>query len=248
MGSAVAYLLAALVLTTLVGSFRAERTGPKTRLRADIVEGVRYLAGNRVLRTLALCVGLSNLASTATDAVMALYVVDPGPMGLSEAGFGLILLPFAVGSLLATPFVERVQRRFGNMKSLLGAIVLFPVWQICLALTAAVPPFVLATLSAGFVNVIWNVITVSLRQRIAPDHLLGRVNAGYRLLAWGTMPIGAAMGGILGELIGLRGVFWVSAGLGLLCIPLLLANVSDAAIAAAELESGHEPEAEPALL
>ena len=85
-------------------------------------------------------------------------------------------------------------------------------------------------------------LTVSLRQRIVPDHLLGRVNAGYRLLAWGTMPLGALLGGVLGELIGLRGVF-VGSTPWLLCLPLLLSGVSDAAIEAAEAESeGAEPE------
>ncbi len=50
----------------------------------------------------------------------------------------------------------------------------------------------------------WNVVTVSLRQRIVPDRLLGRLNASYRLVAWGTMPLGAAAGGVLAELFGLR--------------------------------------------
>ena len=66
----------------------------------------------------------------------------------------------------------------------------------------------------------WNVITVSLRQRIVPDHLLGRVNAGYRLLAWGTMPLGAALGGLVGDRWGLTAVFWTSAVLSALCLPI----------------------------
>jgi MFS family permease len=95
-------------------------------------------------------------------------------------------------------------------------------------------------------SIIWNVITVSLRQRIAPDHLLGRVNAGYRLLAWGTMPVGAGLGGLLGETVGLRPTFWVTTVLGLLCVPLLLSGVNDAAIAAAEAEAEPVPTGAPA--
>ncbi|WP_316042168.1 hypothetical protein [Nocardiopsis sp. CNR-923] len=60
---------------------------------------------------------------------------------------------------------------------------------------------------------VWNVITVSLRQRVTPDGLLGRVNSAYRLVAWGTMPLGAALGGLLAELVGLRAVFAVMASL-----------------------------------
>jgi MFS family permease len=183
----------------------------------------------------------SSLAFTAFDAVLALYVVDPGPLGLTEAGYGLLLTAFATGSLLATPFVDRIQRRLGTTTSLLLALVLFPVAAVAPAMTAAVVPIVVAFVATGFVNVTWNVITVSLRQRIVPDQLLGRVNAGYRLLAWGTMPMGALLGGLLGELVGLRGVFWVTAGLSLACVPLLLWGVSDSAIAAAERSGRLEP-------
>ena len=58
----------------------------------------------------------------------------------------------------------------------------------------------------------WNIITVSLRQRITPDHLLGRMNATYRLFAWGVMPIGALLGGLVAEVLGLRAVFVLAAG------------------------------------
>ena len=58
---------------------------------------------------------------------------------------------------------------------------------------------------------IWNVITVSLRQRITPGRLLGRVNSAYRLVAWGTMPLGAIAGGLLAEFLGLRAVFVIMA-------------------------------------
>jgi predicted MFS family arabinose efflux permease len=80
----------------------------------------------------------------------------------------------------------------------------------------------------------WNVITVSLRQRIVPDHLLGRVNAGYRLLAWGTMPLGAALAGLIGDRWGLTAVFWTSAVLSALCFPIVYIIVTDKALAAAE--------------
>lgn len=246
-GSAVAYLLAALALTTLVGSFRTERTGPPTRLRSDVAEGVRYLFSHRLLRTLALCVGLSNLASTATFALFPLFAVGDGSeMGLSEAGFGLLLTATAVGTLVASPFVDRVERRFGTFRALLGAISLFPAFSLVPALTTGWVPIALAFVVGGVSNVVWNVLTVSLRQRITPDRLLGRMNAGYRLLAWGTMPLGAALGGVVGELVDVRGVFWVGTALSAACLPLFLSGVSAAAIDAARTEAA-DREASPAL-
>jgi predicted MFS family arabinose efflux permease len=68
-------------------------------------------------------------------------------------------------------------------------------------------------------SVVWNVISVSLRQRITPDHLLGRMNSTYRLLGWGTMPIGAALGGAIAQWVGLRATFAAAA---LVHVPLLL--------------------------
>ena len=65
--------------------------------------------------------------------------------------------------------------------------------------------------ASGAGIVLWNVITVSLRQRITPDRLLGRMNASYRLVGWGTMPLGALLGGALAELLGLRPTFLVAA-------------------------------------
>ena len=80
------YALAAVGLTLIVGSFRPQRSGPPTRITTDIAEGLRYLWRNRVLRTLAIMVGVANLAGTATQAVFVLYAVSPGPMDLSEPG------------------------------------------------------------------------------------------------------------------------------------------------------------------
>lgn len=236
-GSAIAYLGAALFLLVVRGQFRPERTGPPTRLRTDIREGVSFLWHNRVLRTMALCVGLSNLAYTAMFSVFPLFVVDPGPMGLSEAGFGLLITATAVGSVLASPLVEWFERRLGRTGTLLFSSALFPLAPLTAALTAAVAPNAVVGVLSGLSIVLWNVITVSLRQRISPDHMLGRVNAGYRLLAWGTMPVGAALGGVLGEVLGLQGTFAVCAALGFLGIPLLLSGVSEESIAAAEQEA-----------
>ena len=232
-GSAAAYALAAGVLVLLVGHFRPERAEP-TRLRTDIAEGVRYLAGHRLLRTLAICVGISNLATTALFAVFPLYAVDPGPMGLSAAGFGLLLTTLGVGSVLGSLVADRIERRLGRRRTLLVSTFTFPVFALAPALTSSVVWIAVAFILGSVLIIAWNVVTVSLRQRIVPDQLLGRVNAGYRLLAWGTMPLGAALAGIVGERWGLTAVFWTCTVLAALCIPLVYFIVTDAELSAAE--------------
>jgi len=233
-GSAVAYAVAAAVLLLLVGHFRPTRDTASQRLRTDIAEGVRYLARHRLLRTLAICVGISNLASSALIAVLPLYAVEPGPMGLSGGGFGLLLAIFAAGSVLGSLVVDRLERRLGRRGTLLLAAATFPVNGLVLAVTTSVAWVAAAFLLGSALNIGWNVITVSLRQRIVPDHILGRVNAGYRLLAWGTMPLGAALAGFIGDRWGLTAVFWTSAALSALCFPIVYVVVTDKALAAAE--------------
>lgn len=115
-GSAVAYLAAAGCLLALTGSFRPVREGPPTRLGADVREGVTYLFRNRVLRTIAVCVGLGNLASTGTMALLPLFAVDPGPLGLTEGGFGLLLTSGAIGAVVMSPFVDRFAGAIGRAR------------------------------------------------------------------------------------------------------------------------------------
>jgi hypothetical protein len=99
-------------------------------------------------------------------------------------------------------------------------------------------PFVIgaAFFLGGVTIVIWNVITVSLRQRISPDRLLGRVNSGYRLVAWGTMPLGAGVGGVLAQFFGLPAVFAI-AGIVTLALLLLMPILTDRAMDAADRDA-----------
>lgn len=242
--SASAYLLAAVALALVSGSFKPVRTGPRTTLRTDIAEGLRYLFGHRLLRTLAIMVGVMNLASTATFSVFPLFAIEPGPMGLSELGFGVILTATAAGSLLGSLCTARLERAMGRHRLLMLTIVLSGP-TLALTATATVPLVLLGGVLMGFGVVMWNVVTVSLRQRVAPDHLLGRVNAGYRLLAWGTMPVGAFLGGLLGELVGLRATFVIAGG-GCALLLFLKPFVTDEAMEAAEREAEERAASEPA--
>jgi MFS family permease len=234
---AVAYLLAAVSLLTIAGSFRPVREGPPVRMHREIAEGLRYLLGHPLLRVLALMVGISNMATAAVFSVFVLYAVSPGPLGLDAAGFGLLATALAFGSVVGSFLVERFERRLGRANLLAIAMSVNALVLVAPALTTFVPLIAVAWIIGGVVGISWNVVTVSLRQRIVPDRLLGRVNASYRLLAWGTMPLGAALGGLAGELFGVRAVFVIFGGLSAL---LLLGRlvVTDRAIEAAELPLG----------
>jgi MFS family permease len=230
------YAVAVVALLLLPGTYRTVPEGPPTSLRADIAEGLRYLAGHRVLRTLGVLLGVQNLLLSAEFAIFVLFAVDRrhGGLGLSDVGVGVLLTFGAVGGVLGSLVAARVEVALGRTRLLAASVA---VTGLALALPGVVPHVVAAAVSGaaiGVASTMWNVVTVSLRQRIIPSHLLGRVNSGYRLLGWGTMPVGAALGGLVGDAFGLRSVF-VVAGVGVLLtlVPLLVV-ITDEAIRAAE--------------
>ena len=210
---ALAYLAGAGCLALIAGTFRPASSGPagSTRLRADIAEGVRFVWRHRLLRPLALMLGVENMAFTAHGSVCVLYAVAPGPMGLSKAGFGVLFASMGVGALLGTWLAVPAERRLGRARTMALSVGLATCGLLVPAVTA--DPFLVGASLAvsGLQMAMWNVVTVSLRQRITPDRLLGRVNAGYRLVGWGTMPLGAFLGGLAAETFGLRATFALAA-------------------------------------
>jgi MFS family permease len=220
-------------LLLLRGGFAVPREEPTT-LRADVAEGLRYLWRHRLLRTLATMTGLFNFATNATFAVFVLYAVGPdSAMGLTEVSYGLLFATIAAGSLIGALLADPIIRRLGRSRSLFVGILGGVVNVGILALTTIPLVIAVAFLLGGLAGSLWNVVAVSLRQRITPDRILGRINSSYRLVAWGTRPLGAAAGGLLGELLGLRAVFAIAAGLILVSL-IGRSQLTDTAISTAE--------------
>ncbi|MFC5932138.1 MFS transporter [Cryobacterium melibiosiphilum] len=227
------WLIAVGALFLVPGKFRIDRLN-KTTLRVDIAEGLRFLWHQRILRTLAVMTGMINFASSAGFALLVLFAVGPtSQMGLSGVGYGLLLTTSALGAFLGSFIAERLETRLGRSRALTLAIVGVSAFVGAPAVTNN--PFILGLIFfiGGLLVVLWNVITVSLRQRITPNELLGRVNSVYRLLAWGTMPIGAATGGLLAHWLGLQTMFGIM-GLLTLGLLVLMPLLTNAAIDAAE--------------
>jgi MFS family permease len=226
------FAVAAALVLTMAGSYRPVRpAGPPTRLRTEIAEGLRWLWAHRLLRTLGLMLGIWNLLTTAIISVFVLFALET--LGLSKVGYGLLFTGAAVGSLLGTLTATGIIARLGHAVALLGAVFTSAIAYLVIALTSS--PVLVGIMFAvgGLTSVVWNVITVSLRQSIIPDALLGRVNSVYRFLGWGTMPIGAAVGGVLAKGFGLRAPFFVSAGvlaiMGVAALPVVNRRTIEAA-------------------
>ena len=176
-------------------------------MRAQIAEGVRWLAGHRLLRTVALLLGVSNFSSQMGQATLVLLATQTLHVG--TRGYGLLWTAAAVGSVLGGLVNPAITRRLGLLPSLTVAMAAFAAVDAGIGLA---PDFaVAAALMAcnGFFVTMWNVVTVTMRQRIVPAELLGRVNSVYRMLGWGLMPLGALAGGFIAHAAGLRAAYIV---------------------------------------
>jgi MFS family permease len=194
---AVSFFAAAALMLTIPGSFRAApHAGPTqapTSFRAQLREGFAWLWRHRLLRTMAIVLGLLNLAGALTGATFVLFAQEV--LATSPTEFAIVTMGGAVGGVLGGVLADRLARRLGAGRCL--ALTLGGGGTLA-ALTGLVtrwPAVMVFVAIEGLLGVLWNVITVSLRQSIIPAHLLGRVNSVYRFFAWGMMPIGAALGG-----------------------------------------------------
>jgi MFS family permease len=187
---------------------RAVQARSEQRMRAQIAEGVRWLAGHRLLRTVALLLGVSNFSSQMGQATLVLLATQTLHVG--TRGYGLLWTAAAIGSVLGGLVNPAITRRLGLLPSLTVAMATFAAVDAGIGLA---PNFaVAAALMAcnGFFVTMWNVVTVTLRQRIVPAELLGRVNSVYRMLGWGLMPLGALAGGFIAHAAGLRAAYVVA--------------------------------------
>ena len=229
---AVSFAGSAALLAGLPRTKQSHATQPRTeqRMRAQIAEGVRWLAGHRLLRTVALLLGVSNFSSQMGQATLVLLATQVLHTG--ARGYGLLWTAAAVGSVLGGLVNPAITRRLGLLPSLTVAMAAFAAVDAGVGLA---PDFaVAAALMAcnGFFVTMWNVVTVTLRQRIVPSELLGRVNSAYRMIGWGLMPLGALAGGFVAHAAGLRAAYIVGgvlSGVALLAaLPALAGAASDA--------------------
>jgi MFS family permease len=203
---------------------------PKPERKADrhlgreIVVGLKFVLGNRLLRSIAMCTGSSNLFSSMSGAVI--FVLLARQLHLSPGVIGLLTSLSAIGGLLGSFVASRFARAVGQGPA---------IWMSALACApgAFVAPFLHRDWTLGLYAVaqillwagvvVYNITQVSFRQGLTPPDLLGRMNATMRFLVWGTMPLGAFLGGVLGATLGVRTTLLIAAiGGALAFIPVYL--------------------------
>ncbi|MEV5507944.1 MFS transporter [Streptomyces orinoci] len=205
---AASFLVATALIFALRGSFGVRAKAAPTTVRQDIAEGLRWLWRHRLLRTLCAMVAVTNGTLAAAEAVLVLYALQV--LHLGGIGYGLMLAALAGGGILGSALAPRARRRLGVRIPLIGSMVAQAAGFICAGLTSSVPVAVgvLALVGAG--GAVWNVLAASLRQRLVPADMLGRVTSSYRTVALAAMPVGAALAGVLADAFGLHAPFLLS--------------------------------------
>jgi MFS family permease len=212
---AVSFLVSALMLA-FVGKPEPEPAKPAagTSVRTSVAEGLRTVFGTRMLRSLLSQSATFNLLQNALFTVFVVYAVRVLGLGTTQLGLVVGSMSFGafVGSFVRRPLIAAVG---------LGQALRLVTWCTGLAPLLLIVPrdgelpamVVLMTSHAllGCSLVVYNVTTVSLRQIVTPDRLLARMNASYRLVLFGTIPIGALAGGTLASVAGLRTALIVTA-------------------------------------
>jgi len=224
---AVSFFASALALGRIDHEEVIDKEIVKPSVLADIREGLHVVFSNRMLRMIAGCTGTSNFFGTALGTLFLLYLIQPSPAGLgvSEnlAGVtaGIIFSVASVGALVGVAISARAAKSIGVGPAILGSILIGSLGAIPYYLSGSLTASPLFTLGGFGVNwsmltimggqfvsfigtVVYNVNQVSLRQAVVALRLQGRMNATMRFLVWGTIPLGAITGGILGEFLGLR--------------------------------------------
>lgn len=184
--------------------------GPRRSLRADVVAGVRALWAVPVLRTLAGCIAVMNVAFCAAFAAFVLYARER--LGLTAVGYGVLLTASALGGLAGSTLAARLRARLGTPMLLRLGLLIEVGLQVVLATTRQ--PWIAGAALAvwGVHTMVWGVLVVSLRQRLVPDRLRGRVNSVYALADLGGAAVGTAVGGLLAQATGnILTPFWLAA-------------------------------------
>ncbi|WP_433220667.1 MFS transporter [Microtetraspora malaysiensis] len=204
------YLASALCLRKIDAREALEdRTAERRGLWSEIREGLAFVLRDPVLRATATSAAISNFCTSAIAVLQVLFLIRT--VGVSPGLYGMLLMAGAAGGLLGAVTSGRLAGQIGQARLVWLAPTVCTPFALLIPLTGAgwgLSWFVVATLITATGGVLYNVAQASYRQAITPDHLLGRVTASTRFIAWGVMPFGATAGGLLGELYGTRGALW----------------------------------------
>lgn len=242
---ATTFFVSAALIATLIPSVKSiepVKKSEKLNFRAEIKEGFGWLWRHELLKPMAIILGLLNGIGALTAAVFILFAQEI--LQTTVFIFAILGTAGAIGGTLGGILGPKISAKLGSGPSLYLTLLSGPVVSLIIGLTSSWQLFWLLTAISTVLAVLWNVITVSLRQSIIPTDLLGRVNSVYRFFAWGSIPIGTLIGGAIVDLVemtgdrelALRTPYFTAAAAGLILFIFAVPKLTTAKIEKARAE------------
>ena len=204
------YAASAVLVGLVGGSYRVARPDTacrRTRVRAEVAEGLRWLLKQRMLRTMAILIGLLNITLAAATAVLVLLAKERLHVG--SVGYGALFTCMAVGSLLGSAVGDRVIRRVTATWTIRIGLLVEALTHLTLALATNVYVVGVVMAAFGIHAALWTIVGTSLRQRLTPEYMLGRVSSANLFISAGGSFAGALLGGALAGAFGITAPYWV---------------------------------------
>jgi MFS family permease len=215
------------VLSLLIIRYREPAPAPAERrgLRAEMADGLRFVATHPILRMIAGATSTANLFSSAVTAISVVFLVRQVHLGAST--IGVLTSLGAIGGVAGALSCGVLRRRIGSARLIWLSLAVAKPFGLLIPVTfpgAGLACYAAGLFALSFGSVVYNVHQASFRQQLCPHRLLGRMNATIRFIVWGTIPLGGLLGGTLGDWLGNRDALWACAAGALLAPAWLLAS------------------------
>lgn len=245
---AISFFIAVALVASLAGSFKpieSDEPREKINFKVEIKEGFAWLWAHPLLRPMAIILGCLNGIGTMVGAVFILYAQEV--LHTTVFVFAILGTGGAIGGILGGIFAPKLSAKLGSGPALFFSLLSAPIGSLIIGFTSSWQVVWIVTAIETFFAIVWNTITVSLRQSIIPTHLLGRVNSVYRFFAWGSIPIGMLLGGgvvtalthYFSRETSLRSLFFITSLLGLLLLLAAAPRLTTSKIEAARVDSAN---------
>jgi predicted MFS family arabinose efflux permease len=214
LADAISYLVSAFAVWRIRDRETVAAPNEHQSLPRQISEGLRFVFGHPLIWRITACTGTANFFSTIATTLEAVLILRV--LGLGPAGLGLILGVGSIGGLLGALATPWIHKRVGEGTALSLSALAMGLGVAAYPLAGMLPGAALPILIGGlflesFLVLVYNITQVTMRQRLTPPRLLGRMNASIRFVVWGVMPIGALLSGVLGTVLGVVPTMWIGA-------------------------------------
>ena len=207
--NAASFALAAVIIAKIALQSEPTQADTSSRhFRGDLVDGLTWLWNHQFIRLLAIMLGCVNFAGALGAAIWVKYAADE--LGVTGSLYGALLAILAIGSILGGLIGDRIANHLGR-KTILYAYIIFAIDGLIYVFFPSVAIIAFWMLFMGVASTTWNIVTVSLRQRLIPEELFGRVNSVYRFIGTGLSALGSLAGGFIAHSFGLRAPYLVGA-------------------------------------